>query len=61
MSQYTPVCEKEEYPELRHKIRPRDYERLIDYALEIGIENGFTQEGEASSESFIPDFDCEGI
>ena len=38
-----------------------EYEKLIDYAVEIGVENGFTQEGEASSESFIPDFDCEGI
>jgi len=30
-------------------------------AIRIGIENGFIQEGETASESFIPAFDCEGI
>ena len=61
MSQYTPICENESFTELKEKIDPRDYERLVDYAVELGVENGFTQEGEASSESFIPDFDCEGV
>ena len=34
---------------------------LIDYAIELGVENGFIQEGETATESFIPDFDMEGI
>ena len=38
-----------------------EYEKIIDYAISIGIENGFIQEGETASESFIPAFDCEGI
>ena len=61
MSQYTPVCENAAFAELKERVDPRDYERLVDYAVKIGVENGFTQEGEASSESFIPDFDCDGI
>ena len=37
------------------------YETLVDYAIEIGIENGFIQEGDTAEESFIPAFDCEGV
>ncbi len=61
MSQYTPVCEDDRYSELQEKVSPREYEKLVDYAVKIGVENGFIQENEASSESFIPDFDCRGI
>lgn len=39
----------------------REYQRLIDYALELGIENGYTQERKVALESFIPDFDGEGV
>ena len=35
-------------------------ESLIDYAIELGVENGFIQEGETAQESFIPEFDSEG-
>ena len=34
---------------------------LVDYAISIGVENGFIQEGETASESFIPPFTNEGI
>jgi putative pyruvate formate lyase activating enzyme len=29
----------------------------VDYAVDLGITNAFVQEGEAASESFIPDFE----
>jgi len=33
----------------------------VDYAIALGIENGFIQEGECAKESFIPEFDLYGI
>ena len=62
MSQYTPMpgCEQA-FPELSEGIDPQDYDALIDYALDLGLENSFCQEGEAASESFIPAFDYEGV
>ena len=42
-------------------ITDEEYETLVDYAIEIGIENGFIQEGDTAEESFIPAFDCEGV
>ena len=38
-----------------------EYDEVIDYALELGVTNGFIQEGETSEESFIPEFDFSGI
>lgn len=60
MSQFTPIALKD-YPEINRTVTRREYERLVDYALEIGITNAFIQEGDVSKDSFIPAFDCEGV
>ena len=61
MNQFTPLPHVEKYPELNKKVSKRSYEKYIDYAIEIGIENGFIQEGNVAEESFIPKFDGEGV
>lgn len=61
MNQYTPMPGVADIPALNRRISAEEYDRIVDYAIQIGIENGFIQEGETASESFIPDFDCEGI
>lgn len=61
MNQFTPLSNLEKYPELNRKITDEEYEALVDYAIDIGIENGFIQEGDTAEESFIPAFDCEGV
>ena len=60
MNQYTPV-DKYIYEELNHKVLDSEYEELINYACDLGITNAFIQEGETQEESFIPDFNLEGI
>ncbi len=61
MNQYTPMSEKFADPNLNRRVTKREYERLLDYAAEIGVENGFYQEGATADESFIPEFDYEGV
>lgn len=62
MNQYTPMEGiGYKYPELNRKLTDREYDEVVDFAIEIGIENGFIQEGETAKESFIPSFDGEGI
>lgn len=61
MNQYTPLPQVEAYPEIYRKVTEEEYDELVDYAIEIGVERGFIQEGETAEESFIPAFDCEGI
>lgn len=60
MSQFTPIALKD-YPEINRTVTRREYEMLVDYALEIGITNAFIQEGDVAKDSFIPAFDCEGV
>ncbi|MCI8550225.1 MAG: radical SAM protein [Lachnospiraceae bacterium] len=61
MNQYTPLPQSEKWPEINRKVTRREYERLVEYALFLGVENGFIQEGETAKESFIPAFDGEGL
>ena len=60
MNQYTPL-RKLEYGNLNRKVSNDEYDDLIDYAYDLGIRNAYMQEGETQKESFIPDFDNEGI
>lgn len=60
MSQFTPIALKD-YPEINRTVTKREYERLVNYALEIEITNAFIQEGDVAKDSFIPAFDCEGV
>ncbi len=62
MNQYTPMPGiGERYPELNRTIKACEYDRLVDYAIELGVENGFIQEGGTAKESFIPEFDYTGL
>ena len=61
LNQYTPPAEPLPYAELNRKLTAREYERVVDYALELGVSNAFIQEGATAKESFIPAFDEEGV
>ena len=61
MSQYTPYGRIEEFPELKRKITRREYDKVLDAALDIGFKNIFTQEPTSATEKFIPDFDLTGV
>ncbi len=61
MNQYTPLPRVSSIPSLNRQISDEEYDVLIDYAISLGIENAFIQEGGTASESFIPPFDCEGV
>ncbi len=61
MNQYTPMPQTAAIPSLNRKVTEQEYSTLIDYAISLGIENAFIQEGPTASESFIPSFTGEGI
>lgn len=64
MNQYTPferVREISGCQELGRKVTRREYEAVVDYAIELGVTNAFIQEGDAAKESFVPEFDGEGV
>ncbi|MBQ8301340.1 MAG: radical SAM protein [Clostridia bacterium] len=61
MNQYTPLESVKDYPEINRKLTDSEYDEVLDFAVSIGVENAFVQEGGTVSESFIPIFDGEGI
>lgn len=61
MNQYTPMPAMDGDPLLSRRVTRREYDRLTDYSLSLGLEQGFIQEGETAGESFIPEFDGEGV
>lgn len=60
MNQYTPMAQSSD-KNLERKVTTYEYDKTIDFALNLGIKNGFMQEGNTASESFIPPFDLEGV
>lgn len=64
MNQYTPFIsagEHQDCKELCRKVTKREYEAVINYAIELGVKNAFIQEGDTAKESFVPAFDNEGV
>lgn len=61
MNQYTPMRQVESHVRLGRKVTKREYNKVVNYALELGVEYGYIQEEEAALESFIPEFDGKGV
>lgn len=61
MNQYTPLPHVAPYPELNRSLTQEEYEKILTFAEQIGIEQGFRQEGGTDKDSFIPAFDGEGL
>ena len=61
MAQYTPCNDLSAVPELDRKITEREYNKVVDYALNLGMDKIFIQSSESADEKFIPDFDFTGI
>lgn len=57
MSQYTPMEQiAESYPEINRRVTKREYDNLIEFTLDLGVENAFVQDRKVAKESFIPEF-----
>lgn len=61
MNQYTPLPHVVAFPEINRKVTSAEYDEVVDYAIDLGVENGFIQEGDTAEESFIPEFDFTGL
>ena len=55
MSQYSPQHKACDYPDINRTLTKDEYDEIIDYALDLGLENAFIQELE-SQDHYLPDF-----
>lgn len=61
MGQYVPVGEAVGDPQLGRRLTKREYEAVVEYLFELGLENGYVQELSAASTDYIPPFDLTGV
>ena len=61
MNQYTPLEHTAQLPPLNRRVTEEEYQRVLTFAERLGIKRGFYQEGDTVGESFIPDFNGEGL
>ena len=61
MNQYTPMNKVCNYPEINKPLNPKHYDSLIDYALSIGVTQGFIQDSGTSTTSYVPIFNNDGV
>ena len=61
MAQYTPIGNLEAFPEINRRITKREYQKVVDYALNKGFEKLFIQELSSADKKFIPAFDFSGL
>jgi putative pyruvate formate lyase activating enzyme len=61
MNQYTPLYQAASHSEINRRLTTWEYNKLIDYASSLGIENCFIQTGKTSSSDYVPVFDGSGI
>ena len=57
MSQYTPMEAVEKTPDLNRPVSELEYDAVLSYLSLLGIEDGYTQDFQAASQSFIPQWD----
>ena len=61
MNQYTPMYKAAEHKPLNRRLTTFEYDSVIDYALQLGIENAYIQERRSASAEFVPDFNGAGV
>lgn len=57
MNQYTPMYKALTHPKLKRKLTTFEYDKVINYALDLGIKNCYIQQGHTATTDFIPKFD----
>ncbi len=61
MSQYTPYGNIDEFKELNRKLTTAEYNKVVDYFIDLGLTNGFMQEKTSAKTDYIPSFDGTGV
>lgn len=57
MNQYTPMYKALTHPKLKRKLTTFEYDKVVDYALDLGFKNCYIQQGKTATTKFVPHFD----
>lgn len=57
MNQYTPMYKALTHPKLKRKLTTFEYDKVINYAVDLGFTKCYIQEGQTATTKFVPNFD----
>ena len=61
MAQYTPAGRARDYPEIDRRLKKREYERVVNHLIRLGLDEGYVQELSSADERYVPAFDLTGV
>lgn len=61
MAQYIPCGRLGDFDEINRKITKREYEKVINYAINLDMNKIFIQERKSADKKFVPAFDFTGV
>lgn len=61
MRQYSPCGRTYPYKALNRRLTTAEYDRVLRTFFDLGLHNGFMQEGASANDRFIPAFDLTGV
>lgn len=61
LSQYTPVYNAKMHEKINRRITTYEYNKVLDKAISLGLEQGFMQERSSASSVYTPSFQLEGL
>lgn len=61
MAQYVPMGNAHLFPEINRPITQDEYDEVVDYMLDLGLEDGFIQDLESADSKYTPPFDLTGV
>jgi putative pyruvate formate lyase activating enzyme len=61
LSQYTPFFRSKDFSEINRRITSYEYNKVLDEAISLSLDQGFMQEKSSAKEEYTPPFDLEGI
>lgn len=61
MSQYTPFYKAAQIKPLNRRISTWEYRQMVNYAIDLGLTNGYMQQKSSAKEEYTPPFDLEGV
>lgn len=61
MNQYTPMYKALTHPKLKRKLTTFEYDKVVDFALDLGFKNCYIQQGKTATTDFVPNFNGQNV
>ena len=61
MNQYTPLYRAAEYKEINRRLTTFEYESVVSYGADLGLEQCFVQERGTATQDYVPSFDGSNV